>query len=93
MLAKYRKARRLGRKKYAPPRTVTNCGKPLQRSLNPLSRGIENVAGIRAACNRLPISHHRITLFTHPIKLSAHQPRALHKLKLPRDIRVDTNEM
>jgi hypothetical protein len=41
----------------------------------------------------LAISHHRIALFTQPIKLRTHQPRALHKLKLPRDVAVDTNEM
>jgi ATPase subunit of ABC transporter with duplicated ATPase domains len=46
-----------------------------------------------AACNRHPITHHRITLFTHAIKLRTRNPRALHKLKLPRDVRIDTNEM
>src|SRR5947207_15522562 len=53
---KYRNARRPGRKKYAPPRTVTNGGKPdIRRRRRPLAGMVKRpVTGQPVIAWRLP---------------------------------------
>src|SRR5690242_1408562 len=48
---------------------------------------------IRTTAHRLAVPHQWVTLFTQTIKLHVHQPSALHKLELPRDVAVETNKV
>ena len=91
--AKYRSARRPGRKKYAPPRTVTNCGSPDTRRRTPPSCRHDEVVGDRAARYRLAIAEQRIALARQAGELGAHHPGVLQELELARDVRVETDEV
>ena len=91
--AKYRSARRLGRKKYAPPRTVTNCGTPDTRRRRPPGPRHDHAVGDRASRNRRSIAEQRIALPGQTGKFRARHPGILEKLELPGDIRVETEEV
>jgi len=49
--------------------------------------------GERAPCNGLSIPEQRIALFSQAIELGIHNPRVLHELKLPEDIRDYADEI
>ena len=76
-VARYRRARIPGRKKYAPPRTVTNCGRPLNRRSGPSACGIEkpSVGDAAGSGTRWPSNGSRLA--GEPGKLASRSPTAL----------------
>ncbi len=91
--AKYLSARKPGRKKYAPPRTVTNCGTPVTRRRTPPSCGMLKLSVTGQPPYRLAVADQRIALPRQARERRAHHPRVLQELELARDVRVEADEM
>ena len=80
-VARYRSARTPGRKKYPPPRTMTNSGRPYKtparttrsRNRKCIARAASAVTAPRPSTDRAP---------REPFEAGAHEPRALDELEL-----------
>ena len=86
-------------KKYAPPFTVTNCGKPVARRQAGSAAGRVKLSvrcgrlAHRGRGKRLPIAEQRILFAGQAGELGAGEPRALHKLELAGDVGVEADEL